>query len=115
MAGPRGLIPTQNGGNRVVSENVTTDENLDHQVRDQIRQFILTNFLFGEESGLPEASASLLKSGVVDSTGVLELVDFLEADLGIEVAAEETLPDNLDSIDNLTRFVMRKRGAAASS
>ena len=71
------------------------------------------NFLFGDESKIPEPTDSLMESGLVDSTGVLELVDFLETDMGIVVADDETLPANLDSIDNLTQFVMRKRGAAA--
>lgn len=95
-----------------LTEQVTAGAVLDQGVLDQVRNFILTNFLFGDDSGLPNDSESLLKSGVVDSTGVLELVDFLETDMGIEVAAEETLPENLDSIENLTRFVMRKRGDA---
>lgn len=97
-----------------MNEQLTTQEILDEGVLDQVRDFILANFLFGDESGMPDREASLLKSGVVDSTGVLELVDFLETDMGVEVAAEETLPENLDSIENLTRFVVRKRGGAAA-
>lgn len=86
---------------------------LDPTVLDQVRGFIVTNFLFGDESRLPGSSESLLESGLVDSTGVLELVDFLEADMGVNVAADETLPSNLDSVENLTRFITRKRSAAA--
>ena len=88
---------------------MTNDVAVDPGVLDQVRQFILMNFLFGDESRIPEHSASLLESGIVDSTGVLELVDFLESDMAVEVAADETLPENLDSIDNLARFVARKR------
>ncbi len=84
-------------------------------VLDQLREFLVMNFLFGDESKIPEPTDSLMESGLVDSTGVLELVDFLETDMGIVVADDETLPANLDSIDNLTQFVMRKRGAAAVS
>lgn len=72
----------------------------------------MVNFLFGDESKVPEHSESLLESGLVDSTGVLEIVDFLETDMGVTVADDETLPSNLDSIENLTQFVMRKRGGA---
>lgn len=86
---------------------------LDQGVLDQVRSFIVTNFLFGDESRLPAGSDSLLESGLVDSTGVLEIVDFLETDMGVAVADDETLPSNLDSIENLTRFVSRKRSAAA--
>lgn len=85
---------------------------MDDQVRSQVREFIVRNFLFGDASGMPGDSESLLASGVVDSTGVLELVDFLETDLGVIVADEETVPDNLDSVDNLVAFVARKQQAA---
>lgn len=77
-----------------------------------MRNFIVMNFLFGDDSKIPAHDESLLESGLVDSTGVLELVDFLETDMGIVVADDETLPANLDSIENLTQFVMRKRSAA---
>lgn len=75
----------------------------------QIRTFILTNFLFGDTARAPGDTDSLLATGVVDSTGVLELVEFLEGDLGIPVGDHETVPANLDSIDNIARFVERKR------
>ena len=84
---------------------------LDRGVLDQVRSFVVTNFLFGDETRLPGSSDSLLESGLVDSTGVLEIVDFLETDMGVTVADDETLPSNLDSIENLTRFVTRKRSA----
>ena len=76
---------------------------------DQVREFITTNFLFGDASRVPEDCESLLGSGVVDSTGVLELVEFLESDLGVPVADHETVPANLDSVQNIVRFVERKR------
>lgn len=89
------------------------NEQQTHQgVLDQVRNFIVMNFLFGDESRIPDHTDSLLETGLVDSTGVLELVDFLETDMGVVVADDETLPANLDSIENLTRFVMRKRGGA---
>lgn len=89
------------------------NEQQTHQgVLDQVRNFIVMNFLFGDESRVPDHTDSLLETGLVDSTGVLELVDFLETDMGVVVADDETLPANLDSIENLTRFVMRKRGGA---
>lgn len=78
-------------------------------VTDQIRRFVLTNFLFGDESRMPGDAESLLESGIVDSTGVLELVDFVETELGVPVTDHETVPDNLGSIENLSRFVARKR------
>lgn len=81
----------------------------DVDVAGQIRSFVLANFLFGDAARMPEDSESLLESGIVDSTGVLELVDFLETDLGVPVSDLETIPGNLGSIENLTQFVARKR------
>lgn len=84
---------------------------MDEGVLAQVRGFILTNFLFGDESRMPDDSESLLSSGVVDSTGVLELVAFVEEDLGVPVADHETIPANLDSIERIAAFVGRKRAA----
>lgn len=81
-------------------------------VSSQVRQFVLTNFLFGDAARLPGDADSLLASGVMDSTGVLELVEFLEGDLGIVVADHETVPANLDSVDNIAAFVERKRSSS---
>lgn len=87
---------------------------MEDQVRNQVREFVLNNFLFGDSGRLPGDADSLLAAGVVDSTGVLELVDFLETDLGVKVADDETVPANLDSIENLTQFVLRKRAATTA-
>ena len=84
---------------------------MDEGVLAQVRGFVLTNFLFGDESRMPDDSESLLSSGVVDSTGVLELVAFVEEDLGVPVADHETIPANLDSIERIAAFVGRKRVA----
>lgn len=84
---------------------------MDEGVLAQVRGFVLTNFLFGDESRMPDDSESLLSSGVVDSTGVLELVAFVEEDLGVPVADHETIPANLDSIERIAAFVGRKRAA----
>ena len=80
--------------------------------QDRISAFIVDNFLFGDESGAPEAGQSLLASGIVDSTGILELIEFLEAEFSISVAEDETTPENLDSLSALSGFVARKTDAA---
>ena len=73
-----------------------------------IRRFIAENFLFREEiDSLPE-DASFLEAGIIDSTGVLELVCFLESTFGIEIADDEMLPENLDSIRAVSAYVQRK-------
>lgn len=78
-------------------------------VREDLRGFITTNFLFGDESRTPADDEDLLLAGVVDSTGILELIEFLEEQFGIEVSEDETVPENLGSVDNLTRYVTGKR------
>lgn len=87
---------------------------MDDDVRDQVRAFIVANFLFGDATRLPRDADSLLATGVLDSTGVLELVEFLEDDLDVRVADDETVPANLDSVDNLVRFVARKRAGTST-
>ena len=72
-----------------------------------IRQFIIDNFLFGDDEGL-EADTSFLEEGIIDSTGMLELINFLEETFAIEIADEEMVPENLDSISNITIFLETK-------
>ena len=74
----------------------------------QIRNFIVENFLFGEsDRGLKETD-SFLETGIIDSTGILELVSFLEETYGFQVEDEDLIPENLDSISNVTAYVQRK-------
>ncbi len=78
------------------------------EIKTRIRGFLQSNFLLGGASQGLKDGDSLLDSGIVDSTGVLEVVDFLQATWNIKVADEEMMPENLDSIDNLAAFVSRK-------
>ncbi|HEY5997786.1 MAG TPA: acyl carrier protein [bacterium] len=80
-------------------------------VKEALRTFILENFLFGQENPDFTDGASLLENGLIDSTGVLELVAFVEEKYGISVADEELLPENFDSVDNLANYVGRKSAA----
>jgi acyl carrier protein len=73
----------------------------------EVRQFVIENFLFGEADGLSN-SESFLDRGIIDSTGVLELVGFIETTYGIAVADEELVPANLDSVLQVASFVERK-------
>ncbi len=77
-------------------------------VEHQIRAFIVDNFLFGEESRAVAGTDSFLELGIIDSTGVLELVTFLESSFAFKVEDAELIPDNLDSVDSLVAFVQRK-------
>jgi acyl carrier protein len=78
-----------------------------------MRKFITENFLFGKEDESLKTSDSLLERGIIDSTGVLELVSFLEEKYQIKLEDEELTPDNLDSIDRLARFIGRKTTVTA--
>jgi acyl carrier protein len=78
------------------------------EVNAVIRQFIVENFIFGEDGNLKEET-SFLESGIIDSTGILELVSFLEEKFGISVADEELVPENLDSIANVVAYLGRKK------
>jgi acyl carrier protein len=73
----------------------------------EIRRFVVQNFLFGQDGQLGE-NDSFLETGVIDSTGVLELVAFLEEKFGIAVEHDELVPANLDSLARVTAFVERK-------
>ncbi len=79
----------------------------------ELRQFIVENFLFGKEDAPLANGDSLLELGIIDSTGVLELVSFLEQKYGFTIQDEELVPENLDSIDRLVQFVRRKAEIAA--
>lgn len=73
----------------------------------EIRDFIVSNFLFGDAAALQD-DTSFLESGIVDSTGILELISFLENTCGIKIEPEEMVPDNLDSVNRVVQFVARK-------
>ena len=73
-------------------------------IEQQLRSFVKDNFPFGEVDGLLNDD-SFLERGIIDSTGVLELVAFLEQTYGIEVQDQELVPANLDSINGLLRFL----------
>lgn len=70
----------------------------------EIRKFIVQNFLYGQDDGF-QNGASLLDMGLIDSTGVLELVSFVEDNFKINVNDEEIVPENFDSVDNLEKFI----------
>jgi acyl carrier protein len=82
-----------------------------NQLREQIRSYIIDNFLFGDDSGLDD-SDSFLESGIIDSTGILEVIGFLEEKFSIKVNDEELIPENLDSIVNLINYLGRKLATA---
>ena len=76
-------------------------------MRAKVRKFIETNFYVPEGEALPD-DGSLLDRGVIDSTGVLELIGFLQDEFGIEVSDDEMVPNNLDSIAKIESYLTRK-------
>ena len=75
----------------------------------ELRGFIIENYLFGQESDLKDED-SFLEAGILDSTGVLQLVAFLEEKYDITVEEGELTPENLDSINNIVAYLSRKIG-----
>lgn len=77
-------------------------------LKDDIRNFVVDNFLFGDDAGLSDDS-SFIKEGIVDSTGILQLVAYLQERWQVTVSDEELTPENLDSVQRVAAFVEGKR------
>ena len=80
-------------------------------IEENIRNFIVENFIFEPGQGNFDNTQSFLETGIIDSTGILELVSFIEEHYGIKIEDEELIPDNLDSISNVVRFINKKLAA----
>ncbi len=83
-----------------------------NEIREQVRSYIVDNFLFGDDNGLEDCT-SFLDSGILDSTGILEVISFLEEQFAVKVKDDELIPENLDSIANLMGYLGRKMAVAA--
>ncbi len=82
-------------------------------IADKVRAFVLENFYVADAGQLGD-DTSLIVSGIVDSTGMLEIISFLEAEFGVEIGDREAIPANLETIGRIQAFVARKRGDAAA-
>ncbi|MBI4847306.1 MAG: acyl carrier protein [Nitrospirae bacterium] len=80
------------------------------QIQQTVKKFILENILFEDNEDVIKNDDSFLQKGIMDSTGVLELVRFIEEEYKISVDDEELIPENLDSVDNLAKFIKGKTG-----
>lgn len=78
----------------------------------RIRQFVVENFYVSDPSELAD-DTSLITSGFVDSTGMLEVISFLESEFGIRIRDQEMVPENLETISRIAAFIGRKKMAAA--
>lgn len=88
---------------------------MDRQIQVELTDFVVNNYLFGDVTRAPSEDDSLVESGIIDSTGILELIEFLESHFGIEVSDVETVPRNLGSISSLTKFVVGKKAGGGSA
>jgi acyl carrier protein len=93
------LTLTQEGGKKMGTN-----------IKQQVRQYILDNFMMGGAADIPD-DASFMDRHIIDSTGFLELISFVEQAFAIQIADDEMMPENLDSLNNIERFVQQKRAA----
>jgi acyl carrier protein len=77
-------------------------------IEQELRKFVVDNFLFGQQEVVLTNVDSFLEKGLIDSTGVLELVAFLEKKYGIKIRDDEIVPEHLDSLDRIARFIEKK-------
>jgi acyl carrier protein len=81
-------------------------------VEQKIRDYVLENYLFTDDPSALSNDDSFMEKGIIDSTGIMEVIFFMEDEFGISVEDEEMVPENLDSVNNLVAFIERKRAAA---
>ncbi len=80
-------------------------------VRERVRKFITGTFYVPDPAQVND-SVSFLETGIVDSTGVLEIIGFLQSEFGVTVEDDEILPENLDSVERVAAYIARKKGVA---
>jgi len=77
-------------------------------VEQKVRDYILDNYLFTDDQSALSNEDSFLDKGIIDSTGIMEVIFFLEEEFGIQVDDEEMVPENLDSVKNIVAYIERK-------
>ena len=77
-----------------------------------IRSYILENYLFTDDESQLSSTDSFLQHGIIDSTGILEMIYFIQDEFGVEVEDHEMIPENLDSVTNIVNFIGKKKQAA---
>jgi len=80
-------------------------------VEQEVRTFLAENFALGHDLTHLSGTQSLTERGFIDSVGIVELLTFLETRFDIQINDDETVPENIDTIDSIVRFVGEKRGA----
>jgi acyl carrier protein len=82
------------------------------QIKLSVRSFIAHHFFFNSANFSLGDTTSLIESGIIDSTGILELINFLQKEFNIMVDDHEMLPENLDSLNSIAEFIVRKNSAS---
>lgn len=82
-------------------------------IEETVIQYILENFLFTSDPSSIKNDTSFLERGIIDSTGILEIVGFIEETFGITVEDSELIPDNLDSINKISAYILKKKEAVS--
>lgn len=77
-------------------------------IEEKLRGYILDNFLFTDDQSELSSGDSFMEKGIIDSSGILEVIYFLEEEFNVQVADDEMIPENLDSVNNLVTFVEKK-------
>ena len=81
-------------------------------VEQKIRDYILDNYLFTDDQSALSNEDSFLDKGIIDSTGIMEVIFFLEEEFGVQVDDEEMVPENLDSVKNIVSYIGRKQASS---
>jgi acyl carrier protein len=87
---------------------------MEQDIKKQIIDFITSNFLFDDAQASVDETKSLLEAGIIDSTGVIELIAFIEETYGIQMEDEEIIPENLDTILDITYYIKKKLDHASA-
>lgn len=77
-------------------------------VKEEVRNYVLENYLFTDDEAALNDDDSFMELGIIDSTGILEVISFLEEEFGIQVEDDEMIPENLDSVDNIVAYMSKK-------
>ena len=80
-----------------------------NDVKSIVKDFVVNNYLYGKETVPLADDTSFLDGGIISSTGVLELIDFLEEEFTIRIENHEVIPENLDSFNNIEKFIKYKK------
>lgn len=78
-------------------------------IKEKVKNYVVENFLFGNEADPIGDDDSFIERGIIDSTGIMELIEFIEKTYDISLDDKELVPENLDSLNNLSRFVLSKK------